>query len=266
MFNTVGVCGVGNMGKAIIKGIAASGLMKPEQLWIYNIHTEKAEAFAASTGVQVARTPAELAAHAEAIIMAVKPAVIPQALQAIGSFITSHTVLISIAAGVTLSRLEAELPAAAKVVRVMPNTPSMVGEGMAALAVNKQLGAAETAAAVALFRSFGKAEVVKEALMDAVCGVSGSGPAYVYLFIEALADGAVQEGMPRELAYTFAAQTVLGAAKMVLSTGEHPGVLKDAVCSPGGTTITAVHALEEGGLRATVAKAVICAAEKNREL
>ncbi len=146
----------------------------------------------------------------------------------------------------------------------MPNTPAMVGEGMASVSPNINVTEAETADVVAIFSSFGKAVVTDEKLIDAVCGLSGSGPAYVYMFIEALADGAVHEGMPRQMAYTFAAQTVLGAAKMVLETGRHPGALKDDVCSPGGTTIEAVKTLEESGFRAATMNAVIASAEKNK--
>ena len=148
----------------------------------------------------------------------------------------------------------------------MPNTPAMVGEGMASISPNVNVTEEETADVVAIFSSFGKAVVTDEKLIDAVCGLSGSGPAYVYMFIEALADGAVREGMPRQMAYTFAAQTVLGSAKMVLETGRHPGALKDDVCSPGGTTIEAVRTLEESGFRAAAMNAVIASAEKNKNL
>ncbi|MCI1824261.1 MAG: pyrroline-5-carboxylate reductase, partial [Megasphaera sp.] len=166
----------------------------------------------------------------------------------------------------TIDRLAAPLPQGTKIIRVMPNTPALVGEGMSALAVNDAVTEDEKAAALAVFESFGKAALVAEQLIDAVCGLSGSGPAYVYMFIEAMADGAVLEGMPRQMAYTFAAQTVLGAAKMVLETGEHPGKLKDDVCSPGGTTIEAVRVLEEKGFRAAAAAAVVASTEKNKAL
>jgi pyrroline-5-carboxylate reductase len=148
----------------------------------------------------------------------------------------------------------------------MPNTPALVGEGMAALAPNSQVTDEEAQAANAVFNSFGKAELVDEGMIDVVCGLSGSGPAFVYLFIEALADGAVLEGMPRAMAYKFAAQTVLGAAKMVLETGEHPGLLKDNVSSPGGTTIEGVSVLEEKGFRSAAIDAVVAATEKSKSM
>lgn len=173
--------------------------------------------------------------------------------------------LVSIAAGVTIAQME-EIIGAHKIVRVMPNTPALVGEGMSSISPNGQVTEAEANEVKQLFESLGKAEQVPESMIDAVIGVSGSSPAYTYLFIEALADGAVAEGMPRPMAYEFAAQAVLGAAKMVLETKEHPGVLKDRVSSPGGTTIQAVKTLEENGFRAAVIKAVQAAADKSREM
>lgn len=266
MFSSIGICGTGNMGTAIIKGLVASKLIAPSSIYIYNIHKEKAEKIAANTGVTVAFSAAELAEKAQAVIMAVKPNIMPTSLDEIRNHITAKTVVISIAAGLTIARLAEHLPKDTKIVRIMPNTPSMVGEGMASVTPNEQVTEEEKVDVVTIFNSFGKAVVVEERLIDAVCGLSGSGPAYVYMFIEALADGAVQEGMPRTMAYTFAAQTVLGAAKMVLETGDHPGKLKDNVCSPGGTTIEAVHVLEEKGFRAAAAAAVIASAEKNKAL
>ena len=266
MFKTIGICGTGNMGKAIAKGLAASGLIPPANIYVYNIHKAKAEALAKETGVTVVDTAAELAEKSQSLIMAVKPYVMPSSLTEIQEHIVKDTVIISIAAGLTMQKLAAYLPSQTKIVRIMPNTPSMVGEGMASVSVNDQVSAEETQAVLDIFNSFGRAELVGESLIDAVCGLSGSGPAYVYMFIEALADGAVLEGMPRPMAYTFAAQTVLGAAKMVLETGEHPGKLKDDVCSPGGTTIEAVKTLENRGFRAAVAEAVIASAEKNKNM
>lgn len=266
MFSTIGICGVGNMGKAIAKGLAASGLIPADHIFLYNIHKEKAQAFAAEIGAVVVDSPAELAERSQALIMAVKPHIMPSSLDAVSDHIQDNTVVISIAAGLTISRLADHLPDETKIVRIMPNTPSMVGEGMASVSVNSAVTAEETQAVLNIFNSFGRAELMEERLIDAVCGLSGSGPAYVYMFIEALADGAVLEGMPRAQAYTFAAQTVLGAAKMVLERGEHPGKLKDDVCSPGGTTIEAVRSLEDHGFRSAVISAVVASAEKNKKL
>lgn len=266
MFTSIGICGTGNMGKAIIQGLVGSGLIGPEHIYIYNIHKAKAEAIQQESGVTVVDSAAELVKQAKAVILAVKPNSMGSVLTEIKDVVQPDTVVISIAAGLTIERLAAPLPQGTKIIRVMPNTPALVGEGMSALAVNETVTEDEKAAALAVFESFGKAELVAERLIDAVCGLSGSGPAYVYMFIEALADGAVLEGMPRQMAYTFAAQTVLGAAKMVLETGEHPGKLKDDVCSPGGTTIEAVRILEEKGFRAAAAAAVVASTEKNKAL
>lgn len=266
MFETIGIIGTGNMGRAIAMGLVRSGLIEGKQLILYNIHTEKAQRLADETGAAVVDSAAGLVQQSQAVILAVKPFIMPGVLKDIYQAVTPDKVMISIAAGLTLQRLADAMPAGTKIVRVMPNTPSMVGEGMAALCFNEAVTDDEKDDSVAIFRSFGKAEVVEERLIDAVCGLSGSGPAFVYMFIEALADAGVQEGMFRPMAYTFAAQTVLGAAKMVLETGEHPGKLKDDVCSPGGTTIEAVRVLEESGFRAAAMNAVIASAEKNKNL
>jgi pyrroline-5-carboxylate reductase len=266
MFKSIGVCGAGNMGRAIIKGLVAAGVIAPDQIFVYNIHKAKAQKLADETGIVVVDSAQQLAEKSQALIMAVKPNIMPSSLNEIAGSIQNDTVIISIAAGLTIEQLASPLPRNTKIIRAMPNTPAMVGEGMASLTANQFVTATEKEAAKAVFESFGKAAYVEEHLIDSVCGLSGSGPAYVYMFIEALADGAVLEGMPRTMAYQFAAQTVLGAAKMVLETGEHPGKLKDDVCSPGGTTIEAVEALEEHGFRAAVSSAVIASAEKNKAL
>ena len=182
-----------------------------------------------------------------------------------GGFTKQH-LLISIAAGVTLAKLEAALPAGARVIRVMPNTPALVGESASAFALGKAATAADGELAKKLLSAVGVAFQVKESLLDAVTGLSGSGPAYVYLFIDALSDGGVASGLPRDIATKLAAQTVFGAAKMVLETGQHPGVLKDQVTSPGGTTIKGLHELEKGKLRAAVMSAVRAATEKSKKL
>lgn len=266
MFKSIGVCGTGNMGRAIVKGLVASGLIEANNIYVYNIHAEKAEALAKETGVTVVDSAATLAEKSQGLIMAVKPHVMPTSLVEIKDHLMDQAVVISIAAGLTMKQLASYLPTQTKIVRVMPNTPSMVGEGMASVSVNDRVSETETQDVLAIFNSFGKAELLDESLIDAVCGLSGSGPAYAYMFIEAMADGAVLEGMPRMMAYTFAAQTVLGAAKMVLETGEHPGKLKDDVCSPKGTTIEAVKVLEEKGFRAAVIEAVMASAEKNKNM
>ncbi len=200
------------------------------------------------------------------LVLAVKPDQVAGVLaEQRGNFTNEH-LLISIAAGVTVAKMEAALPAGARVIRVMPNTPALVGEAAAAFALGKSATAADGELAKKLLSAVGIAFPVKETLLDAVTGLSGSGPAYVYQFIEALSDGGVATGLPRDIATKLAAQTVLGAAKMVLETGQHPGALKDQVTSPGGTTIEGLHELEKGKLRATVMSAVRAATEKSKKL
>jgi pyrroline-5-carboxylate reductase len=196
----------------------------------------------------------------------VKPDQVAGVLGEISPALGSNHLVISIAAGVTLSRLESCVPAGIRVIRVMPNTPALVGESASAFAHGTHATPHDSEIARKLLGSVGLVLEVKEKLLDAVTGVSGSGPAYAFLMIEALADGGVAAGLPRDIAQKLAAQTLLGAARMVLETGQHPGVLKDAVCSPGGTTIEAMHELEKGGVRAALMTAVRAAADKARKL
>ena len=251
MFKTVAILGIGNMGRAIAEGIGRSPDMKNGDIILYNPHAHKAEVVAANLGncARIASTPGEAVKEADLVIIAVKPKIVSSLLEEIKGNLKQDDILLSVAAGVTLEQIESVVGAGRKLVRAMPNTPAAVGAGMTSLTPNEHV-----------------AEVVDEYLIDAVIGVSGSSPAYVYMFIEALADGAVASGMPRDKAYVFAAQTVMGAAKTVLETGEHPGKLKDDVCSPGGTTIAAVRALEERGFRSAVMEAVMTAAEKSQEM
>uniref|UniRef100_UPI003FF0E990 pyrroline-5-carboxylate reductase n=1 Tax=Megasphaera micronuciformis TaxID=187326 RepID=UPI003FF0E990 len=268
MFKTVAILGIGNMGRAIAEGIGRSPDMKNGDIILYNPHAHKAEVVAANLGncARIASTPGEAVKEADLVIIAVKPKIIASLLEEIKGNLKQDDILLSVAAGVTLEKIESVVGAGRKLVRAMPNTPAAVGAGMTSLTPNEHVSAEEILQIEELFSSFGRAEVVDEYLIDAVIGVSGSSPAYVYMFIEALADGAVASGMPRDKAYVFAAQTVMGAAKTVLETGEHPGKLKDDVCSPGGTTIAAVRALEERGFRSAVMEAVMTAAEKSQEM
>ncbi|MGY3748923.1 pyrroline-5-carboxylate reductase [Vagococcus acidifermentans] len=266
MKKTIGFLGGGNMGKAIITGLISSGLYEAPNIFVFDVNPAALTQLHDELGITPVSSTEELAKQSAVLVISVKPNILPAVLGEIAGRITKEQLVVSIAAGITLTQLTDILTPEHKVVRVMPNTPALVGEGMSAISVNKQLTADERQQVLAIFQSFGKAELVDEKLMDAVVGVSGSSPAYVYLFIEALADGAVAEGMPRPMAYQFAAQTVLGSAKMVLETGKHPGELKDQVCSPGGTTILAVNSLEQNGFRAAAAEAVRVAAEKNRNM
>lgn len=266
MRHTIGFIGGGNMGGAMIGGLIKSELYAPEEVMVYDVYQPAADALREKFEVTIMNDVKALIRESQTIVLSVKPQVLPSVLKEVGSEVTKDKLIISIAAGITLERLEAMTSKDNKIVRVMPNTPALVGAGMAGVCTNINVSEAEKQEVLKIFKSFGEAELIPEKLIDAVVGVSGSSPAYVYMFIEALADGAVMEGMPRSQAYTFAAQAVLGSAKMVLDTKRHPGDLKDMVCSPGGTTIDAVKALEDNGFRATVMEAVHVAAEKNRNM
>ena len=261
----VGFLGCGNMGKAIIKGVLGSNTAKHGDIIVFDVFKPSLEAVVADMKVTAADSAIAAVQAANMIVVAVKPKDVPGLLDAIAPH-AHGKIIVSIAAGVSIARMEEKLGQSAKIVRVMPNTPALVGEGMSAIATNANVDNAEKQAVLDIFSSFGKAEIMGEYLFDAVTGTSGSGPAYVYMLIEAMADGAVLCGMPREAAYRFAAQTVLGSARMVLETGNHPGTLKDMVCSPAGTTIEGVQVLENAGFRAAVIAAVQAAAAKSAKL
>lgn len=261
----IGFIGMGNMGTAIMKGLLKT--FCPEEILFSSAHKEKMEKITAETGVPHAGTNRECAEQVKYLVLAVKPQMLPGVFEEIRDVVTRDQVIISIAAGYTISDLTEGLGGNVRVVRSMPNTPAMVGEGMTGLCYDEELFTEEEKQVVeTFFTSFGKMERVEERLMDVVGSASGCSPAYVYMFIEALADGCVKNGLPRQTAYRMAAQAVLGSAKMVLETGKHPGELKDMVCSPGGTTIEGVAALEEGGFRSAIIKACDANYEKNKKL
>lgn len=269
----LGVIGAGKMGSAIIRGCIASG-RNPDDIIVKGHNPDKLKAFCDELGVRESGDAAALAAASDAVMIAVKPKDADAAIAEVAPYLKPAAIIISIVAGKSIADIEAvcrravgaESPAGRKIVRVMPNTPAMIGEGMSALCRSADVRDEEYRLVEEIFSCTGKVSETPETLMDAVTGLSGSGPAYVYMFIEALADGAVLCGMPRGQAYEFAAQTVAGAAKMVTETGRHPGELKDDVCSPAGTTIEAVRALEDGGFRSIVMRAVIASAEKSKNL
>ena len=249
-----GFIGMGNMGYAMLNGVL--GEFAPGQIIFTTPHKEKCEKISAQTGVKYAESNAECANNAKYIILAVKPQMYDVVLKNIENVITSEKVIISIAPGITIDSIKGKLGGSVRVVRAMPNTPALVGEGMTGISYNKEEFTIEERDTIEqFFQSFGEVVTVPEHLMSAVVCASGSSPAYVYMFIEALADSVVKYGIPRQDAYKLAAQTLLGSAKMVLQTGEHPGKLKDNVCSPAGTTIQGVAALEEYGFRNAVIKA-----------
>lgn len=250
----IGFIGMGNMGYSMLKGVL--NYLNPQDIIFTCLSSEKKEKISNETGVRYAESNAECANSAKYIILAVKPQVYNTVLKNIQNVITEESVIISLAPGITIATIKEELGADIKVVRAMPNTPALVGEGMTGICYeNGELDFAEKEFVEQFFNSFGKVVTVPEKLMSGVVCASGSSPAYVYMFIEALADSVVKYGIPRQEAYKLVAQTVLGSAKMVLETGEHPGKLKDNVCSPAGTTIQGVAALEEFGFRNAIIKA-----------
>jgi pyrroline-5-carboxylate reductase len=263
---TIGFLGAGKMATALAKGFVQAGLVTSDQLIASDISEAARAAFAKETGAKTTASNPDSVKFAHILILAVKPDQVAGALAEIHEHMTEKHLLICIAAGVTLARLEAGLGKDARVIRVMPNTPALVGASATGFALGKSATAADADLAKKLFSAVGVAFQVKESLLDAVTGLSGSGPAYVYLFIESLSDGGVAAGLPREVATKLAAQTVLGAARMVLETGQHPGALKDMVTSPGGTTIEGLHELEKGKLRGTVISAVRAATDKSKKL
>lgn len=252
----IGFIGGGNMAKAIIGGLVKSGQVAPSNIWVFDRKAEANEALAREYGIQAAESAEALAREVDILFGAVKPNVILKVLKDLASQLKKEALVVTIAAGVTLDSLATVLGHDRKIVRVMPNTPALVNEGMTSITPNVLVDQPEIDEVVTIFESFGKAAVVSEYLIHSVVGVSGSAPAYVFMFIEAMADAAVLGGMPRAQAYQFAAQAVKGSAQMVLETGKHPAELKDMVCSPGGTTIEAVKVLEEKGFRAAVMEAM----------
>ena len=260
----LGFIGAGNMGSAILKGILNQKCMQPSDIAI----TDKLPALCthfAEQGVNVMDDNQALVRSCDCVLLAIKPIYAAQVIKEVFAELENKFV-ISIVAGWTYEMLEAELPASARFVRVMPNTPLSVGEGMSLISTRCKCSEEEFAFAESIFAAAGEVAQVEDHMFAAATSISGCGPAFVFQFIEALADGGVRYGVPRALAYKLAAQTLIGSAKMVLESGEHPGKLKDAVCSPGGTTIEGVYALEKGGLRAAVMDALGATVEKTAKL
>ncbi len=261
----IAILGSGQMAEALIGGFLGSNAAEPGHLFATDVSEGRRDVIKRRFGIRVGSDNAEAAAWADVIVLAVKPQSLDAVLEPLTRTLGGR-LLISIAAGVAIAQIAARAPGDTRIVRVMPNAPALVREGMSALAFGSGVGAQEEAFVKTLFESVGRVVVVEESWMDAVTGLSGSGPAYVFLAIEALADGGVKMGLPRSVAEVLAVQTVLGAARMVLETHEHPGRLKDRVASPGGTTIAGLHALEQGGLRASFMAAVEAATLRSREL
>jgi pyrroline-5-carboxylate reductase len=262
MNKTIGFIGCGNMAQAMIGGIVKSNLVSSEMVISSNPTDKNLNKIKEQYNIVTTNSNKEVAKFSDVVILAVKPYKYFEVIDEIKPYLKKDAVIVTIAAGITLEAMRNSLGDEAKIIRTMPNTPALVSEGMSALCANTNITKEELQDVTVIFESFGKVEILEEKLMDVVPAVSGSSPAYVYMFIEALGDGAVLQGMPRDKAYKMAAQAVLGAAKMVLETGEHPGKLKDNVCSPGGTTIEAVYTLEKNNFRGTVISAMESCTEK----
>lgn len=263
----IGFIGLGNMATAMIGGICKQGLVKAEDVIGADKMAAACDKIKSELNITIAIDNVAVATNADVLFLAVKPIYMEEVISEIRDVVAANTLIVSIAAGKTLTFLKEKFGREElKIVRCMPNTPALVLEGCTGVSAAANVTGEELDSVLKLLRAFGRANVVPEYMMDAVVGVSGSAPAYVFLFIEAMADAAVAGGMPRAMAYEFAAQAVLGSAKMVLETGKHPAELKDMVCSPGGTTIDAVRVLEEKGLRAAVMAAMDACIEKSKKL
>jgi pyrroline-5-carboxylate reductase len=262
----LGFLGAGNMAGALIKGLLHAGVVKPASILASDVRAEHLEQLVATHGIRVTTDNRKLVREAAVLVLAVKPQVIDKVLEQVGGDVRPQTLVISIAAGVPIAALESRLPQGTRVVRSMPNVAALALAGATAISPGTHATESDLLAASALFEAVGRVVTLDEALLDAVTGLSGSGPAYTMLIIEALADGGVKVGLHRDTALLLAAQTVYGASKLLLETGEHPGRLKDMVTSPGGTAIAGLHTLESGALRKTLMDAVESATRRSAEL
>ncbi len=258
--------GAGNMAESLVAGLLAGKVLPPAQLMVTDIQAERTAYVADHYHLEVGNSNAKAAAWGNVVVYCVEPQVLDQVLKETAPHLQSDALVISVAAGFPIARVANSLPKAVPIIRAMPNTPSSIQVGVTALSLGTGLTDEHVRVAQTIFQSVGQVVTVEEKHMDAVTGLSGSGPAYIYVMIDAMADAGVNMGLPRDVAQRLAAQTLLGSAKMVMETGEHPGQLKDRVASPGGTTIAGIHALEQGGFRATLMNAVEAATLRSREL
>jgi len=252
----LGFIGCGNMAQAMIKGIVVNGILNSEDMIASDAYRPGLDKAKQMYGIRIAENNLEVVENADVIVLAVKPYMYGEVAEEIRDMLGDNHIILTIAPGKTLSWLAEQFGENVKIVRTMPNTPSMVGEGMTGVCKNKHITQEEFDEVCRVLRGFGRVGVVPEDLMDVVVAVSSSSPAYIFMFIEAMADAASADGMPRDQAYGFAAQAVLGSARMILETGKHPGELKDMVCYPGGTTLEAVRVLEDHKLRSSVFEAM----------
>jgi pyrroline-5-carboxylate reductase len=262
----IGFLGCGKMAQALARGFISAGVVQPEEIVGSDIDPATGQHWKTELGVALASSNQEVVANADVLFIAVKPQAMGDLLREIGGMGKSSALFVSIAAGISIRQLEEGLGQHRRIIRVMPNTPCLVGAAASGVAAGKNATEEDVALVRQLFSSVGIAYVVPEKLLDAVTGLSGSGPAYIYLIIEALSDGGVKAGLHRDVAGQLAAQTVLGAAKMVLETKLHPGILKDMVTSPAGTTIAGLAVLEQRGVRSAMIDAVVAATERAKQL
>ncbi len=263
---SIGLVGGGQMGEALIRGIINAGLLQADNVMVAEPDGDRRVYLHKTYSIKVTEDAFELAGSCSILLLAVKPQIMGKVLEQYRNLVTDKHLIISIAAGVTIKTIETILGGEAKIVRVMPNTPALVLEGASALSPNSRVSGEDMEAAMQIFSAVGTCVQVNESLLDAVTGLSGSGPGYIFAFVEALVDGGVLAGLPRPVAQKLVLQTVYGSAKMAMETGEAPAVLKGHVTSPGGTTITGLQVLEEAGFRGTVMAAVEAATERSREL
>ena len=264
-FSKLGFIGAGNMGEAILKGLLARGAAKPADIFVSARRPERVRELEKLYGVK-GGTNSEVARAADVLLLGVKPQILDQVLRGLSTEVSKDKLIISIAAGVPIAAIERRLHPPMRIVRAMPNTPATVGAGATALAMGEHTTEEDLATAKTIFDSVGISVLLEESQLDAVTGLSGSGPAYIFLIIEALGDAGVKVGLSRRASMQLAAQTVLGSAKLLIESGQHPGMLKDGVTSPGGTAIAGLHTLEAGGLRNVLMNAVEAATRRSREL
>ena len=265
-FPSILFLGAGQMAEALIRGVLSAGLVTSSEVMATDVRPERLELLKSDLGIRIATDNRAALRFGRVILVAVKPQDVAGLLAEVGPLIGPEQMLVSIAAGVTIARLEQALSGPVPVVRVMPNTPALVGTGMAGLALGTHASARDGELVTRLMSAVGQAVVLPEPQLDAVTALSGSGPAFVAMFVEGLIDAGVRVGLARDVATTLTLQTVLGTAKMMQSTGRHPALMKEMVTSPGGTAIAGVHALESGGLRAALIDAIVAATERSRAL
>lgn len=262
----IGFIGTGNMGTAMIKGSISSKFIDSKNINIFDLNMIKCEELSRQYGVKISKNEKDIVKNSDIIVLAIKPNIYSHVLSLIEKEISNEKIILTIAAGFSIQQVQEIIGKNKKVVRTMPNTPAQILEGMTAVSFSDKVEKEDKKVIFNLLESFGKVEEIDEKLMHVFTAISGSLPAYVYTFIEALADGGVLEGMPRDKAYTIISQAIQGSAKMILETGKHPGVLKDEVTSPGGTTIEALKILENGNFRGTIINAISGCTEKSKKL